>query len=92
VPAGPDIVSCPDAGCDVGKLRWRCRRGMRELDELLTRYLEHDYPAASAGERAAFARILELQDPEIFGYLVGRSTPAEEGLRHVVARIRRDPD
>lgn len=64
---------------------------MRELDELLTRFLDHDYPAASAAERDAFARLLELQDPEIFGYVVGRNTPSEEGLRHVVARIRRDP-
>jgi antitoxin CptB len=92
VPPEPYAQSAPDAGREVAKLRWRCRRGMRELDELLTRYLEHGYPAASAGERAAFARLLELQDPEIFGYLVGRSTPAEEGLRHVVARVRRDPD
>jgi len=73
------------------RLRWRCRRGMRELDELLARYLEHDYPSTSAAERDAFARLLDLQDPEIFGYLVGRGTPAEEGLRDVVARIRRDP-
>ena len=61
---------------------------MRELDVLLTRYLERDYPAASTAERDAFARILELQDPEIFGYLVGRATPDEASLRHVIDRIR----
>ncbi len=63
---------------------------MKELDVLLLRYLEHDYPAASAGERAAFARILDLQDPEIFGYLVGRAVPADDSLSHVLARIRHD--
>ena len=61
---------------------------MRELDVLLTRYLERDYLSASPCERDAFARILELQDPEIFGYLVGRETPPEASLRDVVARIR----
>jgi antitoxin CptB len=61
---------------------------MRELDVVLTRYLERDYPTASAEDRDAFARILELQDPEIFGYLVGRATPEEASLRHVVDRIR----
>lgn len=61
---------------------------MRELDVLLTRYLERDYPEASAEDRDAFARILELQDPEIFGYLVGRAIPQEPTLRHVVDRIR----
>ncbi len=63
---------------------------MQELDILLTRYLERDYPAASPAERDAFVRILELQDPEIFGYLVGRATPDEALLRHVVDRLRSD--
>jgi antitoxin CptB len=63
---------------------------MKELDVLLLRYLEHDYPSAPAPERAAFVRILDLQDPEIFGYLVGRAVPTDESLRHVLARIRRD--
>lgn len=61
---------------------------MRELDFLLTRYLERDYPGATPEDRDAFARILELQDPEIFGYLVGRAVPDEASLRHVVDRIR----
>lgn len=74
---------------EVARLRWRCRRGMKELDLVLLRYLEQDYPQASPVDRDAFARILELQDPDLFGYLVGRDTPAEASLRHVVARIRR---
>jgi antitoxin CptB len=84
------VEGIPQAGREeVARLRWRCRRGMRELDVLLLRYLEDDYPRASPADRAAFAQILELQDPEIFGYLVGRQAPAEGSLRNVVARIRR---
>ena len=63
---------------------------MKELDVLLVRYLEQEYPAASPADRAAFALILELQDPELFGYLVGRDSPSDAGLRHVLARIRHD--
>jgi antitoxin CptB len=64
---------------------------MRELDVLLVRYLDQEYPSAAPGDRAAFVRILELQDPELFGYLVGRTTPEDDAVRHVIARIRRDP-
>jgi antitoxin CptB len=74
----------------VSRLRWRCRRGMKELDLLLVRYLEQEYPEASRADREAFARILDLQDPELFGYLVGRDSPTDAGLRHVLARIRQD--
>jgi antitoxin CptB len=77
-------------GRERARLRWRCRRGMKELDLVLLRYLEQDYDAASPADRAAFARILDLQDPELFGYLVGRAEPSDETLCHVLARIRHD--
>ena len=54
-----------------GQLAWNCRRGMKELDLLLRRYLDHRWPQASAGERAAFEAFLELPDPVIAGYLLG---------------------
>jgi len=82
----------PAQAVELAKLRWRCRRGMRELDELLARYLDQQYDGASAPERDAFARILDLQDPELIGYLLGRDVPEEATLRHVVARIRRIED
>ncbi|MCK7576885.1 MAG: succinate dehydrogenase assembly factor 2 [Chromatiales bacterium] len=47
----------------MGKLRWRCRRGMKELDLLTLGYLERHYPTAPAEEQQAFADLLELQDP-----------------------------
>ena len=45
------------AQADLGRLRWRCRRGMKELDELLLAYLPR-YLEASADERAAFEALL----------------------------------
>jgi antitoxin CptB len=77
----------PDA--ETSRLRWRCRRGMRELDVMLTRYLDRVWPTASAAERDAFTQLVEMQDPDLFGYLVGRGSPPEEPQRAVIACIRR---
>jgi antitoxin CptB len=77
---------------EYSRLRWGCRRGMRELDELLTRYLEQEYRQAAPCDRAAFGRILELQDPEIFGYLLGGTASEDASLHNVIARIRRFED
>lgn len=77
------------ADCDMARLRWRCRRGMRELDVVLTRYLDRVWATASPTERDAFLQLVELQDPDLFGYLVGRATPAEESQRAIIACIRR---
>jgi antitoxin CptB len=82
-------VPSDPADVEIARLRWRCRRGMRELDVMLTRYLDRIWPGASAAERAAFAQLVELSDPELFGYLVGRTTPAGETERAVIAQIRR---
>ena len=74
---------------EQSRLRWRCRRGMRELDVLLTRYLEEAYPGASAGDQAAFRRILDMPDPELYGLLLGRADPGDEALARVLDSIRR---
>ena len=72
----------------IGKLRWRCRRGMKELDLLTLAYLDRHYPTAPAEEQQAFAELLELQDPLLMSYMVGRETPADATTAKVVGMMR----
>jgi antitoxin CptB len=60
---------------------------MRELDVLLERYLEERYPSAPAAEQQAFESLLELQDPELFAYIMGRATPSRPEWVDVIARL-----
>jgi antitoxin CptB len=77
---------------ELSRLRWRCRRGMRELDELLLRYVERRLPQATHCERDAFACLLELPDPELFACIVGRTTARDSAqsriFQDVIAQIR----
>jgi antitoxin CptB len=73
------LSSSPDA--ELRKLLWRCRRGMKELDLLLVRYLKERHVDAPMEERQAFERFLELPDPEIARYLVSGDVP--EDPQHV---------
>jgi len=76
---------------EESRLKWQCRRGMRELDELLLRYLEDCYPDDSDADKAAFREVLELADPELNGYLLQRQMPSSETIARVIDRIlRRD--
>ena len=72
----------------IGKLRWRCRRGMKELDLLTLGYLEQHYPDAPTEDRQAFADLLELQDPLLMSYMVGRETPEDAVTARVVGVMR----
>jgi antitoxin CptB len=64
---------------------------MRELDELLLRYLETRYPVADDNEKAAFRAVLELPDPELNGYLLQRQVPSSEAITGVIERILSPP-
>jgi antitoxin CptB len=63
------------SNAELRKLEWRCRRGMKELDLLLVRYLKERHADAPADERLAFEQFLELPDPEIARYLVAGDVP-----------------
>ena len=73
------------------RLRWQCRRGMRELDLLLTDYLENDYSHSSDEQKQAFRELLGLPDPDLIGYLLGAQTPPDIALANVVSQIRDRP-
>jgi len=75
----------------MSRLRWQCRRGMRELDELLVAYLERHYEQAPENDKRAFQALLALPDPELVSYLLNKQTPAIE-LRRVVKHILEQPD
>ena len=61
-----------------GFLRWRCRRGMRELDLLLSRWLDRGWAAADANRRTAFLRLLEEPDPQLVDWLMNGERPADQ--------------
>ena len=72
---------------EKSRLRWRCRRGMKELDILLLRYLECCYDSASPQEQGVFAEILELQDPQLYALITGRERPPDEAFADVVRKL-----
>lgn len=70
------------------RLRWRCRRGMRELDQLLGWWLDARYAQVDNAAKAAFATMLDEQDPQLWDWLSGRRVPANPGWRGIVDEIR----
>ena len=73
----------------LARMRWQCRRGMRELDVLLMRYFEEHYPHATPTQQQSFAALLELQDPVILAYLTGAATPDQPEIADVIQQLTR---
>jgi antitoxin CptB len=86
----PPPESTPEAiagRTEARRVLWRCRRGMKELDVLLERFARERYDSASAEDKSAFARLLDLPDPEIADYVLGHATPAEPQLARLARLI-----
>jgi antitoxin CptB len=79
----------PTASRELGKLRWRCRRGMKELDLLLLRYVEEQYGKAPSAHQEAFRALLDSPDPLIYAYCLGGERPTSPLLSSVIQRITR---
>jgi succinate dehydrogenase flavin-adding protein (antitoxin of CptAB toxin-antitoxin module) len=54
---------------------------------LLVRWLESRHAQASDAERAVFERLLEMPDPEIAAWFLGRSRPDDAALEALVDDI-----
>lgn len=72
---------------EIGRLRWRCRRGMRELDQLLLRYVEQRWQSADADERRLFLQLLDCEDDTLWQWFMGRQRPEDAKLEAFVKRV-----
>jgi antitoxin CptB len=59
------------------QLRWRCRRGMKELDMLLGAWLDRRWPEADPDRRRAFQWLLEQPDSDLADWLIGGQRPVD---------------
>ena len=72
----------------LAKLRWQCRRGTKELDYLLLRYVDSAYALADAEEKALFIDLLELEDDQLILTLLGDLEVATAAMKVLVGKVR----
>ena len=75
---------------DMDRVRWRCRRGLLELDLVLEAFLARGYGRLDAAQRGLFDELLERPDNELLDLALGRREP-EVRYRAVVDMLRADP-
>ena len=73
---------------EIKRLRWRCRRGTRELDQLVGWWLEERYPLADVDLRRGFVDLLEQQDPDLWNWILGNGSPVDPQQARVIDEIR----
>ncbi len=72
----------------LARLRWQCRRGTKELDFMLQRYLDSGYAMADDEEKAQFIELLKREDDELLGVLMGELEVDSEELKLLIGKIK----
>ncbi|MCD6046513.1 MAG: hypothetical protein K0S08_160 [Gammaproteobacteria bacterium] len=74
---------------DKIRLRWACRRGMLELDLLLSPFLENAFGHLKADQQQLFELFLAENDQDLYAWILGfRDCPIEK-FHPLLTEIRR---
>lgn len=66
------------------RLRWQCRRGIKEVEVLLVPFFEKYFDDLSASDQKGFEMFLQEQDADIFEWFTMRVKPADPKLAEMV--------
>ena len=62
----------------LNKLRWKSRKGIRELDILLQNYLDIHYSSLDSLDKKLFEEILEIDTYDLLNAISGKSSYNEK--------------
>ena len=77
----------------VGRLRWRCRRGLLENDLFVERFFRRHEETITTRQAAGLEALMDLPDNDLLDLLLRRTEPQGEidipEVREVLALMRR---
>jgi len=73
---------------EMNRLRWNCRRGMLELDLVLTGFLDKHYPKLTRLQVKVFKELLDYPDTDLWDMIMARIEPADNTMKTMLRLIR----
>ena len=75
---------------ELSRLRWLCRRGMKELDILLERFINNQHHILAEGAWPEFESLLQVEDDLLWDWLQNPSLAQAQPFRKLLDAIRYD--
>ena len=70
------------------KVIYRARRGLKEIDMFFDPYVRLHYLQADHAEKAAFARLIEAEDPDLLDWFMEVSEPPRPELKTFINKLK----
>lgn len=73
---------------ELERARWRCRRGLLELDIVLLRFMDKYYTQLNEVELQQFEELLSLSDNELWDLIAEKKKIKNDEDQHVLRLLR----
>ena len=87
------MSSTPDAlpleAAELGRLKWRCRRGLLENDLFIERFFKRHAAQLTEDQAQGLLILMDLSDNDLLDLLLARQEPAGELERDDVVQVLR---
>ena len=71
------------------RARWRCRRGLLELDIVLQRFMDRYYMQLDESGLEQFERLLALPDNDLWDLITARKVTTDGNLQQVLELLQK---
>jgi antitoxin CptB len=73
---------------EADRIRWNCRRGLLELDLVLSAFVERHFDRLDARQVELFKELLDQPDNDLLDLVMGRAEPADPRCKPVLDLLR----
>lgn len=74
---------------ELERARWRCRRGLLELDIILQRFMDQHYTQLDEQGLEQFEKLLALPDNDLWDLITTRQVTADDNLQQVLKLLQK---
>ncbi len=69
---------------ELNRIKWQCRRGMKELDLMVQTFFDNEFLTLSDDDQKIFVKLLDESDLNLFRWLLRGETPATDDFKHII--------
>ena len=73
---------------ELERARWRCCRGLLELDILLERFMDEHYAVLGEDELRQFETLLDLPDNDLWDMIMQKQQAKDQSLQPVLRLLQ----
>ena len=69
------------------KILWQCRRGILELDSVLSSFVANHFVKLNQKEKELFQLLLTHEDVDLMDWLINKQEPPPDSLKEIIDKI-----